>query len=394
MSELYEDEYYRGFGSGEYEDLKSAQRNLEAESSWEIFEGTMVAEACPSPIDCLEEIANGSPIPYEVYADTYDHSQLRLIHGTTKTCIRDCAMPSLIATSGVNGPAHKKMPPDRLGRNISDGLEFYARPKNQLLYRGGKISAVLSMDYEIMPISKLLDTCDFMELTFGASEFVAGSLTHSQTFAQWEFPSAAEDISKDYNAVLTVAGRPSGELLIPVVQFLSSDTAMDSATLLTYLKLEGKYLIPIGKASVKHLRAKSGTSRMEQFEEEVSQLFSKLKFDIGELLPKMIATPIRHPANTFIGLCDYANIPQKWGGAIEEELRSDWPDGSDCSFLDIYKALAETTAAAVEEGYTPYSQRVLDLEEGISKIARNTAKWTAYDLPGTVAWNPAKVAKD
>lgn len=393
MTEIYEDDYYRYFGPGEYEDLKKTQCELEDASSWEVYEGTLVVEASPTPIDAMEEIIDGSTTPQEIYDDTYEHSKLRLIRGLTKTCIRDCAMPSLIATSGVQGPAHKKMPPARLGRNLSDGLEFYARPKNQILVRGGKISAVLSMDYEIMPISKLLEICEYMELTFGAAHFAAGSIMHAQTFAQFEFPDSAEDISKDYNAVLTAAGRPAGEPMVPVVQFISSDTSAECATLLTYLKMDGKHLVPIGKTSVKHIRASSGASRMEQFNDECNQLFAKMQFDIGELLPKMISTPIHHPANTFIGLCDYAKIPQKWGGEIEEDLRADWPDGSECTFLDIYKALAETTSAAVEDGNAPYSKRVLDLEEGIARIARNPSKWTAYDLPGTVSWNPSKITQ-
>lgn len=55
-------------------------------------------------------------------------------------------------------------------------------------------------------------------------------------------------------------------------------------------------------------------------------------------------------------------------------------------YLSLYEALTEVTAMAIRDGLTPYSSRVLDLEEGISKVSRNKAAWTKYDLPGTVAW--------
>ena len=126
---------------------------------------------------------------------------------------------------------------------------------------------------------------------------------------------------------------------------------------------------------------------MDKFREEAALLFSKMEYDIDTELPKMLDTKIDYPGNTFVGLCKYALIPQKWGGLVEEEVRMSYPDGSDCCFLDIYEALASCTAKAVEGGFEPFSQRVLDLEEGISKVLRNRSSWKKYDLPGTVAWS-------
>ena len=129
---------------------------------------------------------------------------------------------------------------------------------------------------------------------------------------------------------------------------------------------------------------------MEKFREETQTLFSKMEYDIADLIPKMLATSINHPGNTFVGLCKYAGIPQKWGGLIEEDIRADWPDMSGCTFLDIYEELTRSTALAIRDGLEPHSKRILTLEEGIAKVAKNRSSWKKYDLAGTVVWSVAK----
>lgn len=124
---------------------------------------------------------------------------------------------------------------------------------------------------------------------------------------------------------------------------------------------------------------------MEKFEKEAQLIYSRMEYDVNTLVPEMLETQISYPANTFVGLCKKARIPQKWGGEVEDEIRNDWPDGSKCTFLDVYEYLTSVTKKALEDN-SPHSQRLLDLEEDIARVAHNKALWTKYDLPGTVAW--------
>lgn len=258
--------------------------------------------------------------------------------------------------------------------------------------RAGKISAVVSKQYEYMPISELLGICEELEDTFGVMFFRGGSIAHDLTTAAFAFPDVAPQITAAYNSVLTNAGRPnSKELLVPVVQFRASDTSSEAAKLTTILKMGGQ-MVPIGGFKVPHVapleydQNHNRISCIDKFRQEAGTLFSKFEYDIKDLLPRMLDTEIHYPGNCFVGLCKYTGIPQKWGGIIEENLRNDWPDHSSCSFLDVYEALTEVTALAIRDGLAPYSSRILDLEEGIAKVSRNKASWTKYDLPGTVAW--------
>jgi len=330
-------------------------------------------------------------IPKEVLLDTCDNSGLMLRYNGTESCLRDCAMPSLLNTAGISGPGVGRSAKNDLAVGLTAFLRG-SRDKSQVLKRCGKVTAVLSQQYEYMPISELLDVCEELEFTFGTMDFGSGLISHDMTAAEFTFPESVGMITKAYNAVLVAAGRPATTAIMPVVQFRASDTSGEAAKLLTFLKF-GASMMPVGGVKVVHIppmeRDANGNrlTCMDKFREEASQLFSKLEYDMNTLFPKMLDTRIEHPCNAFIKLCKYAGIPRMWGGVVEEDLRMNWPDYSGATFLDVYEALTEVTAVAIRSGQKPCSKRILDLEEGIAKIANNHAVWKRYDLPGSIGWS-------
>lgn len=391
---LYEDDYFQGFESGAdgFDGLLALQKDLEADTIWEAVNTDLEVLPMETPMDV--EARHCDPmntIPKEILLDTCEHSGILLSYVGKTTCLRDCAMPSLLNTAGISGPGVGRASKVNLAKGLSAFLSN-SRQESRVMIRGNKISAVVSTQYEYMPISELLEICEDLEDTFGVMHFRSGSVSHDLTTAEFAFPDVAQQITTAYNAVLINAGRPnSKELLTPIVQFRASDTSSKAAQLTTFLKM-GSRLVPIGGFKVPHvapLEFDENHNRItciDKFRRESSTLFSKFEYNIKELLPKMLETEIHYPGNCFVGLCKYASIPQKWGGIIEENLRNDWPNHAGCTFLDVYEALTEVTALALNDGLAPYSRRILDLEEGISKISRDKAYWTKYDLPGTVAW--------
>lgn len=395
-SKMYEDEYYRGFGPGEYDALKDAQKELEDNTTWESGITDMTITPLAEPMDV--EIKVNEPtntISRELLMDTAYNAGILLNYAGKEACLRDCAMPSLLSTAGVSGLGVSRVSKDQLAVGLTAFLTG-SRDKSQIMTRAGKVAAVLSAQYQYMPGTELLDVCDDLESSFGPAKFVCGAVSHSLTTAEFEFPASAAKITAAYNAALINAGKPKNAQMVPVVQFRASDTSSEAAKLLTYLKLGPGQLLPIGGFKVAHiapLEFNNGQriTCMDRFKQESALLFAKMEYDVADLIPKMLATRIDNPGNTFVGLCKYAGIPQKWGGIIEEDIRADWPNGSDCTFLDIYEEMTRATALAIKDGFTPHSKRVLDLEEGISKVARNRASWKKFDLPGTVAWGAAKL---
>lgn len=395
------DEYYRSFAKGQYSEFRAEQASLESESTWldGVTTKTLSLSPLDSPIEALS-IANtpGNTIPHEILDDTSRNAGLILNDPFGKQyCLRDCSIPSLQNTLRLRGEVLAEMEKFDLADEFNRAFK-YARNASRILIRGGKASAFLSMQYEYMPGSELLDICDGLQKQFGPANFVGGAICHSMTVAEWEYPASAAKITQAYNNALISAHKsPATTALIPVIQYRASDTSNASAMLLTYLKLGPGQYLPLGGVEVPHVPPRAFHSNgtrytcMEKFKEEAETLFSKLEYDIADLVPKMLATQINYPGNCFLGVAKYAGIPQKWGGRIEQDLRQDFPDGSDCSFLDIYEALTNATALAIQDGFDPQSTRVLDLEEGISKVAKNKASWKRFDLPGTVAWSTPTV---
>lgn len=395
---IYQDEYCKCFtGDMEYAAMKHAQATLEGETQWEENVSGFSVLPLATPMDA--EIRANDPlntIPKEILLDTVDNAGIMLAYEGKEVCLRSCALPSLQATARISGSGITQVEKTQLAIGLTAFLTG-ARDRSRVLTRAGKVAAVLSAQYEWMPISELLEVCDELETQLGPAQFIGGSISHALTVAQFEYPNAAQDITDAYNSILNSRGYLQNKNLTPVVEFRASDTSGEAAKMLTYLKSSG-FMIPMGGFGVVHRSPNQygpngmRLTCMDKFREEAAVLYSKLRYDIADAIPKMLDTVIDYPGNCFVGLCKYANIPQKWGGAIEEEVRNDYPDGSMCTFLDIYEAMATVTARAVEDGYEPYSLRVLELEEGICKVFKNRSSWKKYDLPGTVAWSAPKAA--
>lgn len=389
---MIEDSYIATFGPAGYAALKEEQKKLDAQTSWDTVSSRMNFSPLDSPMDVQDRISSqDNTIPLDLLYDTAENAKLILHYDGKEYCLRDCALPSIERTTKAGEGVMRADKDDQA--DILTRLMKKVRGESKVIIRAGKASAVLSTRYEYMPITTLLEICDSLQDSFGPAEFIGGEVNHALTVTQYRFPQAAKQATATYNAALALAGRKSGTV-VPVVEFRSSDTSGESATLLPYLQLSPGHLFPVGEGvKVPHvppLEYDNDGNRltcMDKFKQEAATLFAKLEYDIKVLIPKMLSVRIDHPVNTFIGLCKYAGIPQKWGGLIEEDVRMDWPDGSDCTFLDMYEALTQATAYAIRDGLKPHSARILTLEEGISKVARNQHSWKKYDLPGTVAWS-------
>lgn len=394
MTNIKNDSYWENFTAGEYPALCDAQQKLEKQTTWtnEVKKISILPLDTPMDVE-VEMLDPANKISKEVLLDTAENCGLMISFDGQKECLRDCAMPSLMSTVEIRGVGVFR--PEKTQQAIAlTALLTGCRTHSKVMTRAGKVSAIVSPKYAEMPISQLLSITDDLDAYLGTPEFISGCVTHSLTVAKFRYPDATKDITAAYSKVLAAHGRTlsPGEELTPIVEFRSSDTSGEAAKLLTYLQLSPGHLMPIGEGvRVNHVTPLEyddkgqRISAMDKFEQEAQLIYSRLEYDVNNLIPEMLNTEIFYPANTFVGLCKKARIPQKWGGEVEEEIRRDWPDGSSCTFLDVYEYLTSVTKLALDDN-APHSQRLLDLEEDIARIAHNKAIWTKYDLPGTVAW--------
>lgn len=390
---MFRDDYRKEFGKQDaYTELVDAQRKLEADQHW-YTDIKALATTVVTP-ENSEELADRYSLPLDAVQDTAKNSGLLLTFDGLSHLVRTGAMPSLLNTAGISGLGVSRATKMNLAVGLSAFLAA-SKENRQILYRCGKVSAVLSKQYQYMPIQDMLEICEGLEANFGEGEFVGGSVTHDLTVASWQFPEATGAVTKAYNAVLTAHNHAPNQELTPVVEFRASDTSNEAAHLLTYLRVgNGHLLIPIGTGiSVSHVRPKetgpSGIrlSCVEKFEMDTSGLFAKINEELPRMVERMVTCKINWPANAVIGLCKYAGIPQKWGGLVEEQVASMFPDGSPCSMLDIYESMVEVIPYAIADGITPQAKRILDMNEGLTKVANApTNVWKRYDVPGTVTW--------
>lgn len=403
---LYEDGFYRVFESGatEFTDLKDLTKQMEADTKWTVVEGCRF-EAIADPMDveiiCTDPANPGFAIPKEVLLDTADpnHAQLcvhfRNEHGAeVMECIGESGMPSIIGNiTGVKGDGWNK--PSPINKAIALNAFVPTAGPITVMTEHNKVRAMVSPKFQHMPIPELLQITEDLDAYLGTPEFQSGLVDHCVTVCKFLYKDIAKDITDAYRNILALHGRTLGpnEQVIPVVEFRTSNTTGEAAKLLTYLQLSPGHLMPVGEgirvnhvAPVDYDENGNRKTALQKFREESQLIYSRLEFEMNDMLPAMLNTVIEYPVNTFIGLCKKAQIPQKWGGLVEEDLKADWPDHSGCTFLDIYEALTSVTKKALDETKNPNAARLLDLEEAIARIAHNRVLWTKYDLPGTVAW--------
>ena len=390
----YQDDWSKTFGSGEYTEFFAEQKDMDSGGEWIPVTTSKLHFEELQPMDAYTKVGDPTNItPLEALLDTANSFGLTVEIDGVMRCVRNCTMPSLLSTIRAKGIGFFDL--DANGKaGVFNYFMSVCRNSSRMLMREGKVCAIVSQKYAEMPISDLLIATENLEQYLDQAEFMGGFISHDLTTAKWRYPKSVGSITAAYRNALATGGRtmnPNTEI-IPVVEFRSSDTTGQAANLLTYLQIRPGHLMPIGGGlRVNHVTSTERDSignrktPLQVFEEGVMTLYSKLEFSINEIIPAMLKTPIEYPANTFIGLCQKAQIPQKWGGVVEEELRKDWPDHSGCTFLDIYEYITSITAIAVRD-HAPNSERILDLEEGIARIARSQSLWQRYDRPGTVAW--------
>lgn len=388
------DNFWVEFGEGatELKSLKQTQTELENESTW-IMANELEVEALDTPMDvAVRAMTPTNSIPRDILDDTSDNAKLILHFDGREECLRGCAMPSLLGTAGISGPGVSRSSKP----NLADGLSIFlraCREQSQLLYRAGKISAVLSERYQQIPIPAALESCNALEVTFGEAKFLGGSVSHDLTTAKFAFPEAEDMMTAAYQSAIAGFGGSAPDSIIPVVEFRASDTSNEATRLLSYLQINhSAVLFPLGEGvKVIHVlprEFKSDGSRLtclEKFEQEMEALYTKIQDDISDIIPAMAATMIHYPVNAVIGLAKYAGIPQKWGGLAEERAKSEFGD-RDATFLDIYSMLADCITYALED-YSAESRRILALQEGLGKVCQNRNCWKRYDIPGTVSWS-------
>ena len=146
--EMYRDAY-ANYHETSFSELVADQEALERASKWEKASSLSV-KPLATPMDVLVRSADpANDIPSEILYDTCENAGIMLEYDGVEACLRDCAIPSLLATAGISGGGVSRVEKEQLSIGLSAFLTG-CRSASQILTRAGKVAAVVSARYEYM----------------------------------------------------------------------------------------------------------------------------------------------------------------------------------------------------------------------------------------------------
>ena len=390
MDTHYSDSYF--FSTDKQSELLREVEQMEANSRWikDVTTNEIRLTAIDGPIYASEAISKYG-LPAGETLDTASFGSKLVLHDYTNPfaeqhyLVRQIAVPSICREAKLEGSALGKMDRGTFATVINHALKV-ASGHTLMLERYGQIAALLSEQYEIMPISELLDiSIEALQARFGELDFKSGTNEHEFTTATWELPDAQNDILTKYQNVLSnnAVSRCMPENFMPAVKFCSSDSGGSSAMLIPVFRLHSGTYYPLVKGvEIKHKKSSHGISK---FRAEANEIYAKFE-DSLKKVEKLAKIEVWHPQNAVISICNKYNIPKKYG-TYALELVEKFAVGLPClSAHDIYLCICEIVGYAQKHGVS--SSYLFNLEENVARVVN--CDWSEHDVSGTVAWKTTK----
>ncbi len=392
MDRRISDAYF--FSTGEESELIREVAEMEERSRWimNVRTSDLNLTAIDGPIYAAEAVSRYGLPAGETFETAAEGSRL-ILHdcsrpGAGHYLIRGTAIPTLCREAKLDGTALGKMDRAAFARVMNEALNV-AAGKTLMLERCGKIAALLSEQYEIMPVSDLIRiTREVLADRFGELAFQGGTNEHVFTSAVWELPEAQNDLLCRYQETLRryAVSRCVPANFMPAVRFGSSDTGESSAFLIPLFKLSSGTYFRLSKGvEVRHRKSSQGIGR---FRKEAGELFARFEDSIRRV-EKLAKTEVWNPANAVVSICNRFGICKKYG-ARALELVERFAAGTPClSAHDVYLCICEVVGYAQKAGAA--RSYLLNLEEAVARIVN--CDWSEHDVPGTVAWKTASPAR-
>lgn len=307
--------------------------------------------------------------------------------------IRPTAMGGLHNAAGLNGPAFGKMDKSIEATVLQHGLDV-ATGHSQVLLRGDKISGIHSSKYVIMPISEMIDGIEkALTANFGEIVFDCGSISHSKTTARWYLKEAQPKLMQQYQDALTVSGVCINTDWMPIVDFVSSDTADSAARLIPgFLNQDSGDVFRFSEGiAVEHKRQsdRSGKEGVELFLHRVNELYA-LWEEGANKIKEMASFILRHPENALIELSIKVGISKKYAAKCLETLESIMINAPVITMHEVYLCLSMAPRFAKTEAdplHLPSPTLLAKLQEAVARVLTiPTKEWATFDVAGHSSW--------
>lgn len=361
----YRDRYSKGFHN--LADFMEYHEQTEAGEQWMVSAiKDLRVIALPEDRAKTGELAEWYNIEPDIMADTQQHSKLLLKVGEVYDPLRGCALASLCSRARISGESLHRLDQITLADILNWCLSLYKEPA-QVYYSHDKISAVHSKDYCRLPVSELMAVLtDSIASRFRGYVFESG-------YADAELSTASlklmdNSVLDAYCKELQAMGKsPAG--LTPMLRFTTSNTAVSSASVNTYVR-RGHLAVRLGTSiQVPH----KNKNTVKTFEEYCDMLYPKF-VDTTVRLQELLHIRLEYPVKAMELVMDKIGIPKKLAANALQMYQSQHGINA-ATAHDVYWGISEALFLAENEGIRESELYALD-----DKVARAlSVRWTDYD---------------
>ena len=312
------------------------------------------------------ELAEWYQIDPDVMADTQQHSKLLLKVGDAYHPLRNCALTSLCNRARISGESLHKLDQITLADILNWCLALYKEPA-QVYYSHDKVSAVHSKDYCRLPVTELMAV-----LTDAITKRFRGYLFESG-YADAELSTASlklmdNSVLDAYCKELQALGKnPTG--LTPMLRFTTSNTAVSSASVNTYVR-RGRLAVRLGTSiQVPH----KNKNTVKTFEEYCDMLYPKF-VDTTVRLQELLHIRLEYPVKTMELVMAKIGIPKKLAANALQLYQAQHGINA-ATVHDVYWGISEVLFLAEYDGVN--GSELYALEDKVARALN--VRWTDYD---------------
>lgn len=361
----YRDTHSKGFDS--LEEFMKYQRETEDTDKWSVsaIKDLKVIPLQDDPAKTLE-MAVWYHIEPDVLRDTQQHSRLLLKAENQYYPIRNCALTSIFSRGRISGESLNKLDQVTLAEILNDCLALYKEPC-QVYYSRGKVSAVHSKDYCRLPITELTEAVTKeAQARFRGYTFEYGYADAEQS--TFELKLMDNSVLDSYRRELTAFGKKAADL-VPMLRFTTSNTAVSSASVHTYV-CRKNHAVRLGTPiQVPH----KNKNTVDTFRADLSMIYPKF-IDTAAKLQELLHIRLQYPVKAMELIMDKIGIPKKLAANALQMYKSQYGINA-ATAHDVYWGISEVLFLAESEGL-----RQADIFALEDKVARAlSVRWTDYD---------------
>lgn len=359
---MYHDDFEKIFNK--VDELIMFLRNMETGKRWEVKKANTlsVVAAGKIPTDKISSLEE-----LDSYKDTLDNSGLYLKSGKKKYPVGLTAMKTIYDRCRLHGAVLGDIPKDDLV-TILNKVFPYAKGDALIQFSAGKIRAVLSDDYQIIPMHEIFEAANrILNKDFKGCRFDSGSYDHILTIGKWVI--CDKRIAEVYHKA--IGDNVPDEAVRGAVKIVSSDVGCSGANISVQLEVKGRQIFLGSSKKLDH----KGQANIGRFEDNLRLAYSLFKESISNL-ETLKAITIKHPNECMVNVMKRAGIK---ANLISEtvELRNAVNKSITCNALDLYFDICQCVDIAMADGLDN-GRLISDLEEKVASCL--FLKWKEYDL--------------